>query len=163
MAVRMRRAVSRLRANSGPANGRQAGSNRSTLPRPIQRAAGCGSARNRSRYSAASIVLSDDNGLPLATMAHSSSRSASRRYARRVASLRAPRISIQARTACRSVLSSAWCAGTGARFRPAEPSSSAGTRSASSGATSAGARATGRRAGWPAGSCRRGVMASGDR
>ncbi|WP_230388021.1 hypothetical protein [Burkholderia pseudomallei] len=96
IALRIRRAVSRLRSDSGPTNGRHAGSNRSTRPRPIQRAAGCGSRRKASRYSAQSSVFSDDSGLPFTTIAHSSSRSASRRYARRVASLRAPRIEIHA-------------------------------------------------------------------
>lgn len=69
--------------------------------------------------------------------------SAAGRFARRVASLRAPRIAIPARTACRSVFSSAWYVGTGGQFSPAKPSSSAGTRSASNGATSDGARAAG--------------------
>ncbi len=90
-------------------------------------------AQEVSRYSAQAIVFSDDSGLPLATIAHSSSRPASRLYARRVASLRAPRVAIHACPACRSVLSCAWCAGTGCS------------------------------AGWPTASCRRGVTARGHR
>lgn len=69
--------------------------------RPIQRTAGCGSARNCFRYSAASSVFSEDRGLRFATIVHGSHSSASRRYVRRVASQRAHRISIQARLACR--------------------------------------------------------------
>lgn len=43
-------------------------------PRLTQRAAAFVSARNRSRYSATSIVFSDDGSLPFATIAHSGKR-----------------------------------------------------------------------------------------